>query len=212
MKDFGCSCDECKNCCWRSPGWFGSKGEVIGAAKIMNCSLREFANKYLVREWRGKDYIYVPAPIRNISRINEITKSHIDEMREKNLPCFYFEEIEKSSGGFKIATWGHNLVTGFACIFLNENNLCMIHESKPTECRETFGCSKKGKKKPRPEIADYWANHQDWIKENLGRKVNFKEKVRTGFVQMTDGKLPNREAFSIILLMGLIIMGITYII
>lgn len=51
------------------------------------------------------------------------------------------------------------------------------------------------------------------MKENLDEKMNFKEKVRTGFVQMaTDGKLPNKEAFSIILFVGFIIMGITYII
>ena len=162
-----CNCDKCIKCCWRSPGWFGSKKEVIGAAKIMNYSLKEFADKYLVREWSAsKNNIYVPAPIRNVNKINEITKDHIDEMSEKNLPCFYFEEIEKSSGGFKIATWGHNLVTGFACIFLNENNQCMIHESKPTECRETFGC-KNGKKKLRPKIVNYWSKHQTWIKKNL---------------------------------------------
>jgi len=167
-----CNCEQCINCCWNSPGWFGSKEEVINASKIMNMSLKDFAKKYLVREWWSGDEsdIYVPAPIRNINRINKKTNEHIKELEKQGIPCFYFNEIKKSSGGFKIATWGHNLVTGFACIFLTEDNRCMIHESKPTECRDTFGCSKNGKekmRKMRKGIAEYWKNNQNWIKENL---------------------------------------------
>ena len=126
--DYECKCKACQNCCWRSPGWFGSIAEVEGAAKIMNCSLKEFAQKYLVREWwSGIDYVYIPAPIRNINRISKETKQHIEDIKRKGLPNFQYDAIRESSGDFKIATWGHNLVTGFACIFLDENNLCKIH-------------------------------------------------------------------------------------
>lgn len=162
-----CKCKKCMDCCWHNPGWFGSKEEIIGAAKLMNCSLKEFADKYLVQEWwSGEDETCIPAPIRNINKIDNETKEHIKEMEENNMPCSYFDTIKKSSGGFKRATWGHNLVNGFACIFLDENNLCKIHESKPYECKETFGCKKPTGRK-RPKIVKYWKKHQNWIEKNL---------------------------------------------
>lgn len=42
--------------------------------------------------------------------------------------------------------------------------------------------------------------------------MRYLEKVKEGFIQMTNGYLPNKEAFSFIVLMTLPIIPITYII
>jgi len=150
-----CDCEKCKNCCWRNPGWFGSKEEIIQSAKTMKCeTLKEFANKYLVKEyWAGKESITVPAPRRNSNKFKD------DEHAK-----YWMEEVAKNQG-FHNATWGHNLINGFACVFLNDNNKCKIHKSKPIECAKTFGCRANGFK--REQVLNYWEKHQDWIKEKL---------------------------------------------
>lgn len=167
----GCSCSKCVSCCWNSPCWFGSIEEIEGAAKIMELNVRDFAKEYLIREWWAGDEIddiSVPAPRKDFLRKDEDRKE-CDDMREKDKDLFsdfdtWRDEQIKNGKGFVKATWGHNLMTGYACVFLDENNRCKIHESKPMEGRESFGCKKGRKKNFRLDCVKYWKKHQDFIK------------------------------------------------
>lgn len=151
MSEF-CTCPECIDCCWHNPGWFGSITEIKGAAKILNISLKDLANEYLIQEyWAGKENIVIPAPRRDPNQMNDKGKVWIDELK-------------KNSKGFVRASWGHNFVHDVACIFFKDNR-CVINSSKPKECRETFGCKQIPRK--RPGIVKYWQRNQDWIEKNL---------------------------------------------
>jgi Fe-S-cluster containining protein len=151
QEDGLCDCKKCKDCCWHNPGWFGSVEEVIGAAKLMNMSVKDFANEYLIKEWwAGEDEnIIIPAPRRDFTR-NQTGDIHL------------YDESKENGKGFVLATWGHNLMIGWACIFLGNNNHCLINSSKPKECKDTFGCKKTSFK--RLQLLDYWKKHQDFIK------------------------------------------------
>ena len=143
----GCTCDKCIDCCNTSPGWFGSIEEVIGAANMMNMPIRVFMYEYLIREWYYAEVIEVPAPRKNFDKCNG---------------CIWQDEMNKNKKGFVRASWGHNLITGFPCIFLTENNRCSIYESRPLECKISYGC-RDTNKNMRQEIEDYWKHNQDWI-------------------------------------------------
>ena len=174
MKTTSCSCEKCIKCCWNNPGWFGKKEEIVGATKIMDCSLYDFAQKYLVREyWCGEDEnIHIPAPIRDVSRISKEKEEQLIEMEKLSLSCGFtrdaYQKEIRDCANFGIAPWGYNLIKGYPCIFLDDNNLCKIQDSKPSECRDSYGCksTKKGKDR-RPSYVRYWKNHQDWIRNNL---------------------------------------------
>lgn len=154
MEDFGCSCKKCINCCWINPGWFGSTDEIIKSSKILGMSIVDFALEYLIQEWwAGDDDISIPSPRRNPKRCR------LDVYKDS----FLEKEIAKNGKGFKRATWGHNFISGWACIFLDENEKCKIHKSKPKECRESFGC-RKNNFSGRKHIKNYWKEHQDFIK------------------------------------------------
>ena len=155
----GCSCDKCIECCWRSPGWFGSIEEIEGAAKIKRMTVDDFINEYLIREWYYAESIEIPAPRKNFGRM----KYGADGIK------IWDEEIRKNGNGFVRASWGHNLMVGFACIFLNSNDECSIHESKPRECMETFMCT--GKTISRQTIEDYWKDNQDWVRQHVLRSA-----------------------------------------
>ena len=148
-----CTCEKCIEACQRNPGWFGTIREIEGAAKIMGVSVQNFAKEYLIREWwTFKDGdIIVPAPRRNFSK--------------KDVDCIqkaWEEEIQENGQGFVRASWGHNLMRSWACIFLDENDRCLIHQSKPKECRETFCCGSDNFK-GRGKLALYWKKHKDYI-------------------------------------------------
>lgn len=152
----GCSCNLCIQCCNNSCGWFGSMKEVKEAAKIMKMSLGDFAKEYLIEEyWVGSgkngDDISVIAPRKDFTRSTN--------------PYVFDDDKKRNGKGFLRASWGHNLITGVPCIFLDKNNKCKIHESKPQECREGFGCEKGKSKgiKRREEISKYWKKHQNFI-------------------------------------------------
>ncbi len=145
----GCTCEKCRSCCWCNPGWFGSIEEVKGAAKIKKMSVKKFAKEYLIREWwEEEDGVFIPAPRRNFKKIRTITSS---------------EEDKRNGKGFVKATWGHNLIKGVACIFLDKNERCSIHKSKPKECREVFGCEKYSGNY-RPKLLKYWGKNQKFVK------------------------------------------------
>jgi len=156
MSELSCKCEKCIECCWHNPGWFGSMKEIIGAAKIINKTIREFCQEYLIQEWwaDNKENISIPAPRRNFER---------DEKTKYKGPP-WDDEIKRNGKGFVRATWGHNLITGYPCIFLDENNLCIIYKNRPIECKKTFGC-RKNKFKGREKLVNYWRKHQDFIEE-----------------------------------------------
>jgi len=168
-KNNGCDCRKCKNCCWISPGWFGSIKEVRGAARIVGMPVREFAKEVLIGEWWAGDDedVIVPAPRKNFDRLSKENQKIELEIGSR---IIWKEAKLKNGKGFVRASWGHNLMAGFACIFLTEDEKCIIHKSKPTECRKSFGC-KKTTVKPttRIRIAKYWKKHQDFI-EYLNRQ------------------------------------------
>lgn len=162
-----CQCEKCVECCWRNPGWFGSKEEIIGAAKIMNLPLYDFIKKFLIQEWYAGEYEYVsiPAPRRNFNR-RTIQKKKEDEncKRITNYSIWRDDEI-RNGEGFVRATWGHNLMRGYACILLSDDNLCLVHESKPQECRESYGCKTSQLSPSRMNIQKYWKKHQRWLEK-----------------------------------------------
>jgi len=163
MNQNECGCEKCKECCRHNPGWFGSIEEIEGAGKIKQMNVKEFCKEYLIREWwAGEDDIYIPAPRRNFLR---------KENPDRYEGIVWDEEIERNGKGFVMATWGHNFLRGWACIFLDDNNLCEIHQSKPTECRKVFGCKESDGKKIREDLVTYWKNHQDWIKK-IAKEIN----------------------------------------
>lgn len=44
-KRHGCTCDLCKECCVREPGWF-MPGEIAAAASFLGMSERDFTKRY----------------------------------------------------------------------------------------------------------------------------------------------------------------------
>jgi Fe-S-cluster containining protein len=115
--------------------------EVKGAAKIMNLTFKKFCKEYLIQEWwAGKEHISIPTPRRNFAK-------------------FEYDNLVKQNGkGFVKATFAHNFVTGYACVFLDDNNCCKIHTSKPLECKDVFGC--QSNQNNRKQIVKYWEKHQ----------------------------------------------------
>ena len=156
--DHQCSCKKCIKCCYNNPGWFGTKEQIIESSKVMGCkTLKEFADKYLIQEyWVGEDNTIIPAPRRSPDK----TDKEKDEEKLK----FWREELSRNQS-FHMASWGHNLIKGFACVFLDDNDKCKIHDSKPTECKKTFGC--KENKNIRKKVIKYWESNQQWVRQNL---------------------------------------------
>ena len=56
----GCSCDACKECCTREPGWFIPE-EVPIAASYMNLAEKEFIQKYCEEHYEDDGYGISPA-------------------------------------------------------------------------------------------------------------------------------------------------------
>jgi Fe-S-cluster containining protein len=163
-----CTCERCVGSCWHSPGWFGSIEEVEAAARLLNMSVKDFRKEYLIQEWfyTDEDYdnvAYVPAPRKDFSRDKrkEMINGTVYGMR---FIIESFEEDARRNGkGFVRATWGHNLITEVACIFLTKDEKCRIHEAKPYECRVTYSCRESNHS--REEVYAYWKEHQDWFEE-----------------------------------------------
>lgn len=102
---FECQCEVCRNACRHKPGWF-APGEAEAAAKLMNLTLKEFFDKYLVvdywiRKHHGKEDIFVLSP-------NIVNQSPGDMM------------------GFDPEG---------QCVFY-QDGLCSIHAAKPLECAQ----------------------------------------------------------------------------
>jgi len=156
MKKKQCSCPDCKKCCWHNPGWFGSVSEIRGAAKLKGLTVKEFCKEYLIVEYmEGEKRILVPAPRRNFSRINSGPEFHYNEF-------IAGQNANRNGKGFVTATWAHNLISGVACIFLDEKELCSIHKSKPQECAKAFGCGKDHSNK-REDLLKYWKTRKNWV-------------------------------------------------
>ncbi len=123
-----CSCAACIKCCTKgNPGWF-APGEAESAARLLGMTFEEFKREFLIVDyWIGDhDEIDVLAP----------RKVEIETHRVR-------------------ASWGYTFHSG-RCVFLTEENRCNIHQAKPLECRETFGCD-KGQGRSREDISKMWA-------------------------------------------------------
>lgn len=166
MDTQGCDCKKCVSCCWHNPGWFGSIEEIKGAAKIKGLSVEEFAREYLIQEYLAShEDVIIPAPRRDFDRRHKDAPDIPESLRQ------YENEAKRDNGkGFeKPASWEHNFMTGYACIFLDKNNRCTIHESKPTECRAVFAC-KGAPKNNRYDLLKYWRKNQDFIKRLIPKE------------------------------------------
>ncbi len=163
IKNTSCSCVECKSLCWISAGWFGSVNEVKQAAKLCHVTPHEFAMEYLIQEWWAGDDedTSIPAPRKNFNRNN----LNLDNGTLDRIMC---DERKRNGRGFVRATWAHNLLKGWACIFLNDLDECTIHMSKPRECKEAFGCG-GSMSRGRERIVSYWKKHQDFIEILKGK-------------------------------------------
>lgn len=124
----GCSCKLCVSCCKNTPGWF-APGEAEKAAKLLLMDFAAFKKKFLIVDY----WIGVEDGEKDIFVLSP-RKVGVDENRT-------------------IASWGFPLAPA-PCIFL-VNDLCRIHEAKPKECRETFGCKERIEKQ-RKAIAELW--------------------------------------------------------
>lgn len=156
-----CSCDKCKQSCWYSNGWFGSIEEIKGAANLKGMKLKEFIKKYLIQEWWAGDNeeVSILAPRKDFIRSKDRPTTNA------TLNKIYEEQIGLNGRGFVRATWGHNLMIGYPCIFLDDNNMCTIHASKPTECRDSCSCDPIHDGGIRKKMVEYWKKHQDFIKK-----------------------------------------------
>ena len=148
-----CECPVCRKCCWRSCGFFGSIEEIEGAAAIKNMAIKDFVTEYLIREWYTDECTEIPAPRKDFARPTT------DAVTEDG-------EIESNGKGFVRASWFHNLMTGYACVFLDDDEKCSIHSSKPHECRETSCHTRVNHREP---IQLYWRDNQDWIEQFIPR-------------------------------------------
>ena len=166
-----CACQNCVNLCWHSPGWFGSKEEILGAAAVLGLDVGTFLKNWCIGEWiAGKDEsILIPAPRKDFTKRTPASYSFPESL--------YLDESERNGPGFVKASWGHNLMTGFACIFLTADNRCQIHMSKPRECREEFGCRPNPQQSPRALAYTYWKDQQEWLRAQLGRECLIDEGV-----------------------------------
>jgi Fe-S-cluster containining protein len=139
----------------------------------MKMTTKDFCKEYLIEEWWASDKsdISVPAPRRDFTRIAD--KSWFKDLGAKPMEFLLQMEIKRNGKGFVKASWSHNLITGVACIFLDKNNKCLIHKSKPEECRTSFGCgSKKENGNNRVAVLAYWKKHQDWIEKQTNESDN----------------------------------------
>src|SRR3990167_9641841 len=111
-----CMCDECKSCCKKIPG-IPTPEELVKEAEFLKMPLKTFLETYCIKGWR-------------------------EDVFGKGE---YIKFAYPTRIGFNNTTegWGYPL-SGGDCIFLTSKELCQIHEVKPTECRESFGCKPSG--------------------------------------------------------------------
>ncbi len=134
MTNTECACKICVECCKRNPGWFGSIQEIEGAAKIMGVDLKTFLDEFCIQEYWAEENEHIICP----------TPRRITNDK-----------------GFQKASWGNNFDKA-RCVFL-ENERCLIHNSKPKECRLTMGCKENVRRVSREDIMLYWKTRQDKI-------------------------------------------------
>jgi Fe-S-cluster containining protein len=123
-----CKCKKCVSACRSQPGWF-LPGEAEKAAELLGMPFEELRAKYLIREyWMADQTIYVWAP----------RKVGVD--------------VNRDTAGWSSA------FQAAPCIFLTDQNLCMIHAAKPAECREAMPCDASFKASPnmRESIKEEW--------------------------------------------------------
>jgi len=56
----GCSCDKCRECCTREPGWF-VPGEIVPAATYLGITEKEFIASYCCEHLQDDVYTLSPA-------------------------------------------------------------------------------------------------------------------------------------------------------
>lgn len=135
-----CKCETCKSYCKHRAGWF-KPGEAEKAAKLLGLTFREFFNTYL-----AVDYLYAS--------------------EKDNLPNDIFVLAPATTGTETGKEYPFN--PHGKCIFY-QRGLCKIHDAKPFECKNTWHEKDDGEN-THIIVGKTWANHQDQIKQLLGRE------------------------------------------
>ena len=140
-----CSCSECQNACKHMPGRF-LPAEAEKAAEHLGLTLKEFFDKSLGVNWWEAD-----------SEIKEDTFFLAPAITTMNPGS----EYPGNPGG--------------QCVFF-KGGKCSIHAVKPFECREYQHDDPNPMIQERSkEIAKAWVDHQQQIKDLLGRDPETEE-------------------------------------
>ena len=136
-----CNCAVCVRACTYVPGWF-LPGEAEVAAKHLNLTLQEFFNKYLTVNWyEGND---------NMDTVFVLSPA-----------------ITRASAGTEAPSDPRGV-----CVFFQPETLtCKIFPHHPYECITYYHIHDlKTLHERHIAVADAWKDHQDLIKELLGRE------------------------------------------
>ena len=134
-----CRCTECISACKRNPGVF-APGEAEEAAKLLGMSFEEFKEKYLILDyWTNVDTwedIFVYSP----------KKVYMDSSH-------------------RVASFGSRFEHS-PCVFLTQDEKCMIHEAKPMECARAYCCNQEKTKEKSlfEEIKELWEKEENPLK------------------------------------------------
>jgi len=132
MTEASCSCDKCKAICL-NPGWF-SPSDALAA---MEAGL---SSKMMLDYYIDSPMVYILAP----------ASEGCAGTRAPNT-----DELSLGVGIFARLL---GLENKGRCVFLNEDELCNLHDTayKPAQCRANFGCTKTEKDLSNDDMAAMW--------------------------------------------------------
>lgn len=126
-KPEGCQCSDCVSCCTHKPGVFAF-GEAEKAAKLLGLPFAEFRKRLIIDYW------------------SDVEKGDIEYLTPRMVGV---EEDQER------ASYGYGFVRG-RCTFLTQEGRCEIHEAKPLECRQVYGCKDRDKTNWKKKAALSW--------------------------------------------------------
>lgn len=140
-----CKCYKCVISCKRIPG-IPKPDELVRQAEFLKIPLKDYLEKYCVAGYRE----------------DLIGKGRVD----------FVYPARKGFGGTG-ETWGYPLDNG-DCIFLDNNNLCMIHPVKPFECARGMACKDTPKKSYRLIALRKWKKDIDILLPEIKKFIQDK--------------------------------------
>lgn len=146
-----CSCSTCQKACTHKPGWF-APGEAEAVATHLGLTLEQLFKQHLMVDWHDD--------VDGVSGDVFLLSPAVDDETPG-------EEFPGDPRG--------------RCVFYKDGK-CSIHAVKPKECREyVHGDSSTTVRIRHEVIAAEWVEHQQQIKDLLGRKPISSEFYGSGF-------------------------------